>query len=474
MTTHIAAAVVAHNMSGKVKNTADALTLKKALRGSWGETAPTKSQWGIADEEEFLEVFVEVFLDVLHATPRPTAKTMQAAATLAWQNFEGAKIFGQRFADVVSYCRDKCKSCRSGAKLSAACLRVVRTLKTLKPVDLQPEASTSRPSSSTALSSDGSQPKAMPADSPPSRRDARRRLKSEEPQVAKPEVAAAGTDMPLRKRKVPDINDVRASYGLSPVRKKSITVTVADSPTAVGSRTPDPLDNKPATSGSKPSPAVSAMSNMVLGQPVYWDPIGKAVVVLSKKGETLQADSVAAGDNGFLIATFGEEQFQTIAPNLMVAAIRDAPVMKKPSGKQVLKRPASKKKKQKKPVPTEPEQNTFMEEGEEEEEQDDMEEPHVECCPEEVIPARVAMVAAAGSARQTYHIVNYKSTGAVAMRQSAGNKSQVFQLTSKVISKADLIDIAERALERLNAGDNELVVKSWAKETLANKINSLA
>ena len=78
-----------------------------------------------SDLDEVADYFMPLILDLLDKTPRPTTKLLQEAAMLVWHSATAdAKMWAQRIVATIGHCRQKMKSCITGARLRKAVHRI--------------------------------------------------------------------------------------------------------------------------------------------------------------------------------------------------------------------------------------------------------------------------------------------------------------------------------------------------------------
>ncbi len=63
----------------------------------------------------------------------------------------------------------------------------------------------------------------------------------------------------------------------------------------------------------------------------------------------------------------------------------------------------------------------------------------------------------------TYSKMFYKASGAVGIREKVGLKRQVFQLTARKMSRAELEAVADGCISRLEAGSSVADAKAWGQ-----------
>ncbi len=158
---------------------------------------------------------------------------------------------------------------------------------------------------------------------------------------------------------------------------------------------------------------------------------------------------------GFAIAQFpGEDEtFITELPNLMLE-----PVVLKSPAEKVLKRPAMKK-----PAAPIPDEESLEDCEENEEEQLEDDDPPVQDGASTYWPANPNSEAPGG-----YNLMWYKEPrNAWAVRRKFLDKKQIFQC--KFQSREEGRQLFEEALDKLNSGMCEDVVKQWVLEQASNK-----
>ena len=360
-----------------------------------------------SDLASVVDSYVEAMIQVVKITPKPTVASLAAAASTAFDGVDPqeARAFAERFFAGIAYCRGKGKSCTTGKKLPASVYRVA-----------------------TALAA-WSKPQGCP-DSPVD--------------LTKPGLHR-GTTASL------DRAAVLRMYGAVEQRAPQQAVQVDQEVERqdlvhILSSQEEEVWRGSGSASSSSWPAAGATKPWVQ----YWDTVANAFVRASG-GQVVATAKMSAGPLGFAEGVFpGETQvFVSELPNLMLDTSKQSTAKKKrPASKQIFRRPARKT-----PVVAEPE-----EVGEEEEEGDEQK-------PAETATAAPAP-APAPAHHQGYKKMHYSSTGAWAVRQTFFSRKQVFQVMSKHKTSKQLEDIVDQALLRLNGGQSEECVKTWAKAQL--------
>jgi hypothetical protein len=76
----------------------------------------------------------------------------------------------------------------------------------------------------------------------------------------------------------------------------------------------------------------------------------------------------------------------------------------------------------------------------------------------------ISKEAAAQPQIDRYHVMYYKRSGAVAIRKNFGDCKQVFQISNKAKSRADLELIQRDAIAKLQNGGAVADVMAWARQ----------
>lgn len=154
----------------RVCNTASPEKLAKVLRGSKPGGLST-SLLATSDMEKLVAGIADMLVDLLEATPRPTATTLRRAAATAWQSDpHEAEWFASRVLAALKYCRVKRNGATSFKKVSEAVSRVAKVMRPVIRMQLMSsplkkrqsgEQSTSSPLKKRRLTSEQS-PKKSP------------------------------------------------------------------------------------------------------------------------------------------------------------------------------------------------------------------------------------------------------------------------------------------------------------------------
>jgi hypothetical protein len=286
----------------RAKNLADAAAVSKVLRAELQGLELEK--YMVQDDEALVCNYKEFLCLLLQQTPRPNASLIQEAAMLAFKAVDvgAAKVFGQRIARAVQFCRSKKKRITSGAKTSAAVMEVCQYLegpmkltRDLRRRTLQKHLSLeSEPSARRQSSSSSSKPPVLPKETA-KEHDLNERLAS----------LKASED------------EILQFYGCKSLRSASSGKNCPVLPVS---------DINIVEIPSSPEPEGSS-------GPMWFD--SAALCMKRQIGADIQFAKMVPGPSGFALAVFpGEKGIVSEMPNLMLS------VMKKPA----FKRPAAAKK----------------------------------------------------------------------------------------------------------------------------------
>jgi hypothetical protein len=115
------------DMLSRVKNTATAGDVAKVLRANMVSLRDDK--FASADINFVIQEHCETLVDLLKLTDRPTARLVADGARLAFNcEVTTGKMFGERMAAAISFCRTKKSQMTSGKKLQGTLLKVINAL----------------------------------------------------------------------------------------------------------------------------------------------------------------------------------------------------------------------------------------------------------------------------------------------------------------------------------------------------------
>ena len=183
---------------------------------------------------------------------------------------------------------------------------------------------------------------------------------------------------------------------------------------------------------------------------IYWVDSHANALCRKFPGQPMQLARMTPGENGFGIAHFEAdagpaEEKQTDIPNLMFATApsSDHKKLKRPAA--AMKRPAAAPK-----AAPSPELTASSSE-------------------QEAVATEPPSAEAVGELpKQGYTVMYYKASGAYAIRETKLGKRQLFQITSKRKTQAQLLKIINAAKEKLKAGENVAAVRNWARNEASN------
>ena len=183
---------------------------------------------------------------------------------------------------------------------------------------------------------------------------------------------------------------------------------------------------------------------------IYWVDSHANALCRKFPGQPMQLARMTPGENGFGIAHFEAdagpaEEKQTDIPNLMFATApsSDHKKLKRPAA--AMKRPAAAPK-----AAPSPELTASSSE-------------------QEAVATEPPSAEAVGELpKQGYTVMYYKASGAYAIRETKLGKRQLFQITSKRKTQAQLLKIINAAKEKLKAGENVAAVRDWARNEASN------
>jgi hypothetical protein len=456
-----------------VKCDAEPSDMLKAFRGN--RTCLRLQQAVQANMDSVVEAFCGLLFDVIKITPRPTAKLFQQSACMAWPetNLDEARLWGQRLAASVSYCRNKFHGSTSGAKLSPAVYKIGRLLSEIAQQDatmgqklmakarkLQREHSSPKlpvksPSSSSSLQTG----KAV-VQEPPSKAD---KVKAAQCAIAKqPEAQQLVVAKPVPKdyKDTPmasSASSVCSLFGFSEKYVASAGVTDVDDGDII-------ISSQNSSSSSSSNSEEPAATSSIVPFKQYMDSAMKTLVRVFADGSKVAA-TTRAGPAGFLLARFSEEaEIVTEIPNIIAVM----PVMKKPAASN---RASKKRAREESEIEAEASDAQADEaEGEPAEDHGDAsaqekEDPSSSSSEEEQEQQELVQPVAKGPPKDLYGMMYYQQPrSAYAVRQKFGSKKQVFQLRHKIMKKEDCLRITIESIAKLNAGMSEEAVKQWATQ----------
>ena len=404
----------------RAKCTVTPQELATVLKGSMAGL--DSSKYLKVDLDAVVEEFESLMLLVLKVTHRPTASILAKAASLAFEiEPQEAQAFGQRLGAAFGYCKQKGKSFSSGKKLTEPVRRVVNALAGTKVGGSEakvPEGvGPSLPLARSSCSSSSSMPSIVVDD------------------------AAPGTSTTKWVTKASK-EEILQLYGM---QSRTMCKTYTSSSNAVlvdllsSQETDVEKEALQKASAQEASTKVVAAVAPCKDFVQYLDTRARALVRV-KGGEVVASAVMRPGPEGFAQGFFPGEHdgYNTELPNVLLQG-PSANSKKRPAAAAALTRPASHKAKAL--------LASCVEEAQEEEEEKGEAGPSA--------PLQVVKL--------QYSKLYYKATGAWAVRQKFMSKKQVFQIVSKHRSKAELESIVDEAINRLQAGAAEEVVKAWAK-----------
>ena len=285
----------------------------KALRANATRLDPDK--YALADLDKVVEHFEDMLVDVFYSTPRPAAKLLEQAARAAFVvEPMVAQLFGQRLSAAVSYCRTKARQSTSGAKLHPSVLNVARVLKKV--------------GDSGAMEQLGFKARllSLPVQEP-QKVEEQDSLEKQDQEQLQPQLPS--TSSKATRAEIMSLYGVSSSSCSSSKKPRLLqrVPTVQSSQEVMSSQEDQGVQFdqgcgvEPAAALGPCLPAFSAV------QAQYFDSSRKGVVRLC--GDDIVEAKMVAGPDGFAVACFGKEEFETEMPNLLLEASK--PVMKRPS-----------------------------------------------------------------------------------------------------------------------------------------------
>ena len=382
----------------------------------------------------------ENFLHRLYrTTQRPILSVLLQGCKLAFRDAASdsdCAFFAGRMYDCSQYISVKAKSMSSGKKLDPAVFRLCKS-HTLNADSQSPDKTEITTSASKSDSRSG-------------RKGA---MSRDAASIALSPPRASSSKGDSSSNVVKDADDIWRVFGITKTPKKRMLKEFVDlsSPQMVDS----PFVSKACSSSShdvaRPASAgtVSSASRVVAP---YFDPMKKAMVRIHGSAG-LEVAVMCHGPGGFAVAQFGSEpSFATEVPNvLLLTVVASQVVRKRPAAKVARTAPS------RSAASDEPEEDL---EGQEEETASTV---AYDEAPAAVDPAPVASETASD---KKYHRMYYKKNNSFAVRQSFGNKSQIFSICKRGTSKQMLEAIALKALADLRAGQSETTVRHSVEAAL--------
>ena len=420
-------------MAGRVKNTASADDLKRALLLKVPKLDP--AQYMHLCAEKIAASYLEFILYVLEeVTPRLTASVLEKAAMEAYKVPKGeAARFAAAICDVVKEARLKNKSFKTGEKIEANLKRICLALQ-------EPGAGQQPSKSSKSL---------LPV--------------AEEP-----------------KRKLKEVVSVASSEdGFLAMKHQSCSASaIAILEASPGKASAPASSSKAASKPNAPASSSKAASKVAVEQKelpsaapsktdgsdkIFLDK-GQGILkkIIQSSGEVISA-TMKPGPAGFALAFFpgSKDGVETELPNLALEKFQNAKGLKRPAA--VLKKPASAKAKakasKKKKECTEAEGNSEGSSSELAPAAADAEQPACEHAGDEseyVSPSRTYR-------REYYKAGTSRKYAQLSIRQSFGKKAVVVHLSLRVLSPEEGEKIIADSLALLREGKSEEYVYSYAK-----------
>lgn len=427
-------------MTIRAKNEASVDSIEKLIRAN----AMTFDHAALSQEDLDLvcDRYQGFLCDLVALTKRPTSGLLTKAAEGTWKLPKAsAVLFGQRVAAAVQHVRQKWKSKTSGKKLHSAVRRIGSIL-----INEQALAT-----STSRRRSDGSRDEVLSSSC----------------------LAEGGED---------EVQQLRAFYGLTTRPQRPPSAALSSHAVEIVSSQEAVLDasREVAAASQEVADGEQDAGNTSVVQ--YEDSVARCVVRLV--GDKIIKGSMAAGPSGLAVAAFGTDIVQSTIPNEVLTMT--PAVMKRPSahrGKASTRAP-----KKPKPPAAEKIEGTASEECMDEapdvleaetgspevdkEEEATQEYPSDVCeDPEEITgvdgSTDAAIVPEPRQFVMTYVKMYYKRNNSFGIREAMLGKRQIFSISAKngrVMTKDDLLSIADRALASLHSGSPVDVVKQWCQE----------
>jgi hypothetical protein len=442
---------------GRAANTADAKDVAKVLRANM-QRLPAPDVYCNSDLDLVVHSFEDTLVDLLHCTLRPTGTVLTQAAVAAFDVDAGtASLFAQRLMAALAHCRLKSKSTVSGKKLHPSVLTVVRALNTLREPGIGQKLVAGAAKLRSWQVSPPSKPSAavvLPARSP---------VSDLEVPASSPKARRATASSSQSSKKARTREEIFKELGVTPPRSQRATVDLASPTVSVVAIDESPAAEPQLAAVDRRGPEPSELKKEYVE---YTDNARACRVRLWQNGRKEFA-IMTPGPAGFARSAFDSElPCETEIPNLMLHPLPH--VMKKPAAARGRKRDQVEVEEEADAEDAGAAEEDLEAEDAEQDEEDDTA-PPAQLAPAELAPAkrqaaRNRATAPAVGQPKTYLKMFYKNTGAFGFRERGGG--QVFQLVCKKMPKAQLEKLADQVLDRLNAGQNVLAVRDWAKEQL--------
>jgi hypothetical protein len=496
--------------------------LAKILRANFPESGPAQALISEPDVEKVVHLVEDLLKDIANATGECPAGLLAKACSDAFTVEKNYAIsFGASVARAYSYCKQKAKESTSGKKLADSVRSVVAHIKLVQQGQVrsnltkgadkikagQPKASPSEDEDTQASEvQKQTPPPPLPVHQSRSARSSSSLRRSQAQAVEDSPVV----QVPVPKQRKTSKAEIKALFGLgTPSPKKQATsprpspseIVCLDSPSPVATAASRRLNQKTATTsaaGLQTPAAAAAAAAAAASSSAAKGPKGAATAsqaqlvegfdsckqqyVRTLAGEVIEVAELKPGPDGFCIARFGtEKSIVTEVPNLLMQVLATPFVAKRPASKQGGGKGKKRKKKEEEEEEQEAEEAEAEEPEEEEEEQEAEEAEAEEAEAEEAEAAaeenkelqdegdglpEVDFEPEEEEEEQQFGLMFYSTTGKMAIREKKGKKAQVFQFGGKAYTRERLENIGKQCVEKLTAGDNKLITKSWAEREL--------
>ncbi len=405
----------------RARNEASPEELAKAIRANL-RTLDTQD-FACTEPSKVVDRHANLILDMLKLTPMPSAGLIASAAKVAFNTEpEEAKLFGQRLANAISFCRKKKRSMTTGKKLSAAVVSVIGALE----CKAQATHSVTLPTAKIGLH------KLWRGISSPKKRilRAHQSISSEDPcKVERPKVRSRAQTTSKGSSSTAIREEILALYGATP--RRAIQISSPGSEFEVEEEASPPKAHCPPEAHRRQ----------------YLDSGRRCMLRIFPDGTEEQA-TMSEGPNGFALARFRQEDpIETDMPNIMLTVVIPPPgegtaVAKQAKKQQVQKKPAA----------------VLCDEEEE----------GAESAVEEGCEAEsVARSEAASPPTSRYGKMFYKKDCSYGIRQKDPPKKQIFAIRG--LEQSKLEGIADSVIRRLEKGMPEATAREWAKAEVARQ-----